>query len=190
MENTIWARAASLNIRTAPHITPGFSIGFDDAVPEELRRSLTDFVTWVENHFALPLPLWVDFEWKHYLVARDGRHVGYLFHWPDVAPGPVFDDEDATPMIRLPVRNERWGLNSILGSFAEGLTDYYAWLCDEELDEEEKEDTVATILSAYLEEKRMREMQSSTTSPVTTNPTGLPKSPGTSGARRNSSRRC
>ena len=159
MENTIWARAALLDIRTAPHITPGFSIGFDDAVSEKMRCSLIDFITWVEKHFALPVPLWVDFEWKHYVVARNGRHVGYLFYWPDVDLSAVFDDENATPMIRLPVRNERWGLNSILGSFAEGLTDYYAWLCGEKLDEEKKEDTVATILEAYFMERFLQTMQ-------------------------------
>lgn len=159
MKNTVWACAAALTIKTAPHISPGFSISFDDAVPDELRSLLIDFVTWVEKRFALPVPLWVDFEWKHYVVARDGRHVGYLFYWSDVDLSAVFDDEDATPMIRLPVRNERWGLNDILGSFAEGLTDYYAWLCGERLDEEEKEDTVATILEAYFMERVLQEMQ-------------------------------
>jgi len=153
MEQTIWTAAAHLNIRTAPHIQPGFSYGFDDAVPTEIRKELLGFINWVESNFAMPVPLWVDFEYKHYLISRAGKRVGYLFHWPDVDTSSVFDDEDATPMIRLPVRDERWTITEILASFIEGITDYFAWLCHRELSADEKECTIEDILYAYQQSK-------------------------------------
>ena len=153
MEQTIWTAAAHLNIRTAPHIQPGFSYGFDDAVPTEIRKELLGFINWVEANFAMPVPLWVDFEYKHYLISRAGKRVGYLFHWPDVDTCSVFDDEDATPMIRLPVRDDRWTITEILASFIEGITDYFAWLCRRELSADEKECTIEDILYAYQQSK-------------------------------------
>ena len=111
-------------------------------------------MAWVEEHFVLPVPLWVDFEYKHYVVSRKGGRKGYLFYWSDVDTWSDFDDEDAIPMIRLPVRDERWTINEILASFIEGITDYYAWLCKTKLSLHEKEQTVETILGAYQEARR------------------------------------
>lgn len=153
MEQTIWNEAAGINIRTAAHIQPGFSYGFDDAVPTTIRKELLCFINWVEANFVIPVPLWVDFEYKHYLISREGKHVGYLFYWPDVDTCSVFDDEDATPMIRLPVRDDRWSITEILASFIEGITDYYAWLCRRELSADDKECTVEDILYAYQQSK-------------------------------------
>lgn len=154
MKSTIWTCANTLKLNVAPHMQPGFDYGFDEAVPAGMRRQLCDFMTWVEEHFALPVPLWVDFEYKHYLVSREGGRKGYLFYWSDADTWPDFDDEDAIPMIRLPVRDERWTINEILASFIEGITDYYAWLCKAKLSPDEKEQTVETILGAYQETRR------------------------------------
>lgn len=154
MENTMWTRASTLEVILASHMQPGFDYGFDDAVPAGMRKQLCDFMAWVEGHFALPVPLWVDFEYKHYLVSREGGRRGYLFYWNDVDTWPVFEDEDAIPMVRLPVRDERWTINEILASFIEGITDYYAWLFNTNLLPAEKEQTVETILSAYQEARR------------------------------------
>ena len=154
MRNNIWTRANTQKVNVAPHIQPGFDYGFDDAVPAEMRKQLCDFMTWVEEHFALPVSLWVDFEYKHYLVSREGKRKGYLFYWSDVDTWPDFEDENAIPVIRLPVRDERWTINEILASFIEGITDYYAWLFKIKLSPEEKEQTVETILGAYQEAGR------------------------------------
>lgn len=153
MEQTIWTAATHLNIRTAPHIQPGFSYGFDDAVPTEIRNELLTFMAWVEANFAMPVTLWVDFEYKHYLVSREGKRVGYLFYWSDVDTWPAFTDDDAIPVLRLPVRDESWTFNEILTSFVEGITDYFAWLCSKDLSSEEKEHTVEVILREYQKEK-------------------------------------
>ncbi len=153
MEQTIWTEAAHLNIRTAPHIQPGFSYGFDDAVPTGIRKELLAFMAWVEANFAMPVTLWVDFEYKHYLLSRERKRVGYLFSWVDFDTWPEFADEDAAPMIRLPVRDDRWTATEILASFIEGITDYFAWMCRAELSADEKERTVEEILYAYQQSK-------------------------------------
>lgn len=154
MEQTIWTDAEILNVKAASHIQPGFSYGCDKAVPEQVRSQLFDFMSWVEASFAMPVTLWVDFEYKHYLVSSAGKRVGYLFYWADVDTWPVFDDEDAIPMMRLPVREDNWTIEEILTSFAEGITDYFSWLCRKELTGEEKEKTVETILQLYQDAKQ------------------------------------
>lgn len=149
MKNTFWAQASDIGLSVAPNCASGFDFGYDAAVPESMRACLEDFMGWVEETFTLPVTLWVDFEYKHYLVSREGKRVGYLFYWNDVSTWPVLEDEEATPIIRLPVRDDRWTLHEILASFIEGITDYYAWLCRTVLSVEEKERTVETILAAY-----------------------------------------
>lgn len=151
MHSTIWAQVSGLALNVAPHIRPGFDYGFDKAVPESMRACLLDFMGWVEDHFTLPVTLWVDFEYKHYLVSRKGKRVGYLFYWNDVDTWPDFADEEAIPLLRLPVRDDRWTLEEILTSFIEGITDYYAWLSSTVLSAEEKERTVDAIFTAYQE---------------------------------------
>ena len=149
MNTTIWARSKTLALNVAPHIQSGFSYGFDDAVPERTRKLLCDFMAWVEENFKLPITLWVDFEYKHYLVSRKGKRVGYLFYWNDIEDWSMFDDEDAIPMIRLPVRDERWTANEILASFIEAITDYFSWLNQTKLSVSKMEHTIEMILGAY-----------------------------------------
>lgn len=153
MQSTIWAQASDIELDVLHRIMPGFDYGFDAAVPEHTRAYLMEFMGWVEENFALPITLWVDFEYRHYLVSRQGKRVGYLFYWNDVDTWPVFADKDEIPMIRLPVRNEQWTLEEILESFVEAITDYYAWLCRTSLTEEGKKQTVERILNAYRESR-------------------------------------
>ena len=80
LENTLWSTASRINIPTAPHIVEGFDIGFDSQIPEETKDALMHFVYWVEDHFHLPITLWVDFKYNHYLIGKNGRRVGYRFY--------------------------------------------------------------------------------------------------------------
>jgi len=147
----IWEQAKELKIRTSQEIVGNFSIGFDPQIPEETKDALIRFVYWVEDNYALPVTLWVDFKYRHYLLSRDKRRVGYRFYWADFTTFPVFEREADIPVLELPVRTEHWTMEEILASFIEGITRYYVWLShgdvaawkpDEALTEE--------ILQAYL----------------------------------------
>ena len=126
----IWEEARKLDIQTSEDIVGGFSIGFDDKIPEEVRDALIRFVYWVEDNYYLPVTLWVDFKYNHYLITRDKRRVGYRFYWADFDAYPVFEKEENIPVIELPVRTEHWTMEEILGSFVEGITEYYIWLAN------------------------------------------------------------
>ena len=79
----------------------------------------------VESNYRIPVTLWVDFEYNHYLISRSGKRVGYLFYWADFSTYPMFDNAEDIPQIRLPVRTEHSTIEEILASFIEAITDYY-----------------------------------------------------------------
>ena len=111
------------------------------------------FVYWVEDNFSLPVTLWVDFKYNHYLMTRDKRQVGYLFYWADFSTWPVFENPDDIPVIELPVRTEKWGIKSILGSFIEAISEYYIWLSKGDPQAENPDDAlVDEILRRYFDE--------------------------------------
>ena len=146
----IWDRSHDLQIQTGPDIVGGFSIGFDDQISDETKDLLMHYVHWVEDHYHMPVTLWVDFEYKHYLRKRDGRQAGYLFYWADFNTFPVFTHEPDIPVIRLPVRREKWTMNEILYSFTEAITDYFVWLANEMVEGYEPDEaTVEAIMDTY-----------------------------------------
>lgn len=130
-ENHLWNRAKEIEIQTSAEIVGGFDIGFDGHIPEETKDALMQFVYWVEDHFPLPVTLWVDFKYNHYLLDRHGKRVGYRFYCADFVSYPVFDNWDDLPVIELPVRMEHWTREEILTSFIEAISQYYAWLMQE-----------------------------------------------------------
>ena len=79
-ENHLWKRAKEVKIQTASDIVGNFDIGFDDKIPEKTKDALMKFVFWVEDNFYLPVTLWVDFKYNHYLIDRAGKRVGYRFY--------------------------------------------------------------------------------------------------------------
>ena len=152
IENNVWVRAQSLDLKISDNIYPGFNIGFQKEIPKDIEAELRSFVAWVESNYRIPITLWVDFEYKHYLIRRDGKRVGYLFYWDDFSSYPIFNNMDNIPQIRLPVRTEHSSINIILSSFIEAIFDYYAWLCNELYEKfEPNESDVEEILQAYLE---------------------------------------
>ena len=150
-ENHLLNRAREIKIQTSPDIVGNFDIGFDDRIPEGTKDALMQFVYWVEDNFSLPVTLWVDFKYNHYLIDRNGKRVGYRFYWADFASYPVFDNPDDIPVIELPVRMERWTIEEILRSFIEAITEYYAWLMNTITDDTiPDESEVEEVLRAYL----------------------------------------
>ena len=147
----LWDKAQEVNIQVSVDITGGFNIGFDEKIPEDTKDALMKFVYWVEDRYALPVTLWVDFKYNHYLIDRDKKRVGYLFYWVDFATYPVFENEADIPVIELPVRMERYSLEEVLRSFIEAITMYFAWLTNEIHGEfEPDQETVEEILAEYL----------------------------------------
>lgn len=126
-----WEEAGKLSIQTSQQIVGGFSVGFDSKIPEQTKAWLVDFIYWVEDHYQLPVTLWVDVLHKHYLVSKDGQRVGYKFYWADFENYPVFEKEADIPVIELPARTEKWTEEEILASFVQAITHYFAWLCNE-----------------------------------------------------------
>ena len=151
-ENHLWNRAKDIKIQTSPDIVGNFDIGFDSKIPEETKDAVMRFVYWVEDHFSLPVTLWVDFKYNHYLVDRNKKRVGYKFYWADFKNYPVFDNPDDIPVIELPVRTEHWSIEEILSSFIEGITRYFVWLSgNSQGDFKPDEQDVEEVLQAYLQ---------------------------------------
>lgn len=153
-ENHLWIRAQKVQIQTSVDIVGGFDYGFDTKVPEDTRAALRHFMRWVEDHYRLPVTLWVDFKYNHYLKRRNGEQAGYLFYWHDFTDYPLFDNPDLIPIIHLPVRTEHWELDEILFSFIEGISDYYDWLMNSDMETVEpiSEEDVVAVLQAYLQD--------------------------------------
>ncbi len=150
-ENHLWNRAKKVNIRTSADIVGNFDVGFDSDIPEETKDALMQFVYWVEDNFYLPVTLWVDFKYNHYLIDRNKKRVGYRFYWADFATYPVFDNLDDIPVIELPVRTEHWTMEEILTSFIEAITRYFAWLTNTMTDYAILDaGEVEEVLQAYL----------------------------------------
>ncbi len=147
----VWDKAQSVKLNVTENISPLFNIYFDKKIPQDIKNELISFVNWVENNYSIPITLWVDFEYKHYLIRRDGKRVGYLFYWSDFSDYPNFDNEDDIPYIRLPVRTEQWSIEEILSSFIEAIFDYYAWICNEiHEDYILNENNIEEVLQKYL----------------------------------------
>ena len=128
MAKNYWNNAAELTFQLSEEIVGGFDIGFDPGIPEKTQTLLIDFVYWVEDHYNMPITLWVDFKNRHYLRDPSKKRVDYKFYWVDFANYPVFEKEADIPVIELPVKT---GTEQLLATFAEALTHYFAWLCNE-----------------------------------------------------------
>ena len=152
-ENHLWNRAKKVQIQTSPNIVGNFDIGFDSRIPETTKDALMQFVYWVEDHFYLPVTLWVDFKYNHYLIDRSGKRVGYRFYWADFSSYPVFNNWDDIPVIELPVRTDHWTMEEILVSFIESISQYFAWLTNTIADDTQPDAGEAKeVLQAYLQD--------------------------------------
>ena len=149
-ENSVWKKAQIVELDISKNIVPGFDVGFDKRISDDIEKEMRSFVKWMEDNYRIPITLWVDFEYKHYLIRRDGKRVGYLFYWADFSSYPVFDNKNNIPQIKLPVRTEYSSIEEILTSFIEAITDYYAWICNEIGNYEQDEKDVEEILQAYM----------------------------------------
>ena len=148
--NDLWEAARLLSIRTGPEIVGGFDVGFDDQIPEETKDAIIDFLYWVEDHYDLPVTLWVDFKYRHYLVDKNKKRVGYKFYWADFTP--TFENPDDIPVIELPVRTEHWTVEEILASFIEAISQYFMWLTNTPITEP-NQDEIEEVLQAYTQRR-------------------------------------
>ncbi len=154
-KENLWFRTKDIHLQTSENVGSGFDIGFDKRIPIETQNELCKFVKWVEQNFNIPISVWVDFEYKHYLVKRDGNRVGYLFYWADFISYPMFTNKEDVPVIRLPVRTEHSTMVEILRSFIEAISDYFAWVCNEISDSYEvDEEYIDEILHLYLNSEK------------------------------------
>lgn len=148
----LWEQAKTVKIQTGPEIVGNFSLGFDSRIPEETKNNLIDFVYWVEDNYPIPVTLWVDFKYNHYLVTRTKKRVGYKFYWVDFDTYPVFEKEEDIPVIELPVRTEAWTMEEILASFIEAISCYFAWITNQMVEEYQPDlEEVEEILQEYLQ---------------------------------------
>ena len=147
-ENHLWNRAKELHIETSADIVGGFDVGFDERIPEEIKDALMKFVYWVEDHFSMPVTLWVDFKYNHYLMSPEGKRVGYRFYWAEFQTFPRFENEADLPVIELAVRTEHKAVDEMLLDFIRGICQYFSWLQGSEPAVDETE--ALEVLEAYL----------------------------------------
>ena len=127
-ELNIWNQAKELNIQTSADITGGFSISFDSKIDEATRDLLMDFAYWAEDNYHMPVTLWVDFKYRHYLLDDNRKPVPYRFYSVPFCTFPVFDNWDDLPVIHLAARRERRTGEEIILAFIRAVTEYYRWL--------------------------------------------------------------
>lgn len=133
MTNTnLWDAAKELPICAGAEITGGFSVGFDTQIPEAQRDKLMEFVYWVEDNFAMPITLWVDFKCRKYLIDQAGKRSGYRFWWAPFRDYPNFDNPDDIPVIELAVDRP---MEEILPAFIVAISRYFAWLSQGKCDD-------------------------------------------------------
>ena len=150
-ETSVWVRSQKIELLVAKEIIPGFNIGFDKKIPKTVQSELYAFVEWIESNYRIPITFWVDFDYKHYLIRRDGKRVGFLFYWSDFDSYPMFNNPEDIPELRLAVRDEHWTIEEILTSFIEAIMYYYVWICNENLDSYEPDEAeVEEVLQEYL----------------------------------------
>ena len=122
---------------------------FDKKINEELKTKLLSFITWVEDIYGLQCPIYIDFEYKNYLYTRERKRVGYLFYWDDFKDYPNIISNEDLPVIVLPVKDDYYTFEEIIGSFVEALTDYYKWCLNIEMKEIDNKET-DIILNEYF----------------------------------------
>lgn len=127
MDN-LWEKAKSVSVRTGSEIVGGFDVGFDGKIAEETKDALMRFLYWVEDHYSLPITLWVDFKYKHYLIDDDKKRAYYRFYWVEYESLAAFDRFDDIPVIELAARCEHRALDAVLSTLIEGISHYFAWL--------------------------------------------------------------
>ena len=122
---------------------------FDKKINEELKTKLLNFITWIENSYGLQCPVYIDFEYKNHLYTRERKRVGYLFYWDDFKDYPNITNNEELPVIILPVKNDYWTFEEIIGSLFEALTEYYKWCLNIDMKEIDNKE-IDAILDEYL----------------------------------------
>ena len=146
----LWALVKNRDWPVVPGVRREIDFGFDREIGEEYRERFRDFIAWAEAHFVFPVTLWIDFRYRHYLVNREHRRMGYIIYFkPDVRP-EMLTDEDDMPVADVPVRREHWLFDEILYSLIECITEYYLWLLDRQAESvNDHADDVLEILNLY-----------------------------------------
>ena len=146
----LWALVKNRDWPVVPGVRREIDFGFDREIGEEYRERFRDFIAWAEAHFVFPVTLWIDFRYRHYLVNREHRRMGYIIYFkPDVRPEEL-SDEDDMPVADIPVRREHWLFDEILYSLIECITEYYLWLLDRQAESvNDHADDMLEILSLY-----------------------------------------
>ena len=151
MAKNYWNDAAELTFQLSEEIVGGFDVGFDAGIPEETQAALMEFIYWVEDHYNIPITLWVDFKNRRYLLDPSRKRVDYKFYWVDFANYPVFEKEADIPVIELPVKQE---MEKLLATFTEAITHYFAWLCNDYGSGFQPDpELTGTILQEYLQSR-------------------------------------
>ena len=146
----LWEKAKQLSIQTGSEIVGGFDVGIDQRIGEDVADALMGFVYWVEDHFSVPVTLWVDFKYNHYLIDREGKRTGYRFYWVDYESLDQFDNFDDIPVIELAARSEKQTADQILTAFIEAVSCYFAWLSGMDMDRfQPDQELTEEILAAY-----------------------------------------
>lgn len=146
----LWEKTKQLSIQTGSEIVGGFDVGIDERIGEDIADAVMKFLYWVEDHYTVPVTLWVDLKYNHYLIDREGKRTGYRFYWVDYESLDQFDNFDDIPVIELAARCEKQTVDRILTAFIEAVSCYFAWLSGMDMDRFQLDrELTEEILAAY-----------------------------------------
>jgi len=124
----VWQQVKMKDWPVHPGMRREIDFGFDREIPEEDRERYRTFFAWAEEHFVFPITLWIDLRYRHYLLSREKKHVGYNIYFnPDIPLQDVTDAADI-PVADVPVRREKWYFDEIMYSLIECITEYHLCL--------------------------------------------------------------
>jgi hypothetical protein len=91
----VWQQVKQRDWPVHPGMRREIDFGFDREIPEDDRERYRTFFAWAEAHFVFPITLWVDLRYRHYLLSRERKPVGYNIYFnPDIPLQDVTDEED------------------------------------------------------------------------------------------------
>jgi len=124
----VWLESKNIQLNISSNIKSGFDYGFDKGIKKDVKSEMLSFMKWIEITYSVPITIWIDFQYKNYLLTRTKKRVGFRFYWNDFVDYPSFYNSTEIPIIELAVKADSWKLDEILTSFIEAMTYYYCWL--------------------------------------------------------------
>ena len=142
------------NIELGKECEVGFDVYYDEDIPDSTRMELDNFLNFFEEKYPLKTKFFIDFLNEDYVLGEDDTEQGYLFNWINFENYPKFDNDEDAPVLKVPAKLGEWEMVDILWSLVQGLTNYYAWVCDKlDTDYALSDDEIEELLNDFYGEE-------------------------------------